>query len=149
MDLEFYKPLSDFSKIEDYILDIWYNSNITKLIRLIDGCEIKYDKIYPSHIFYFKNSKYVMEYQIVNHELWFDNKTLDINNWFGKDYIFYLDFLNNHFKFKVAKYQIIDYDSRITKKTLNRFNPITNKIHTSLNSCENYIKLIEFHFNEI
>ena len=110
IDLDEYKPLIDTSTLDDNVLELWYGSKFAvRFLRLIEGCEIKVDfEKYPNSIFYFKNDKYMLEYNIKNEDFWISYPNiwsilvseLDYNYQKIKDLI--TSILEQHFKQKVV-----------------------------------------------
>ena len=71
-----YLPKINTNEVSDDSLLIKQFDNLTsiELLRLIEDCDVKVDlDYYPNNVFYFKNGKYMMSYDITSETIWLSN----------------------------------------------------------------------------
>lgn len=151
INLDDYIPLVDTSLLDDDELVLWYGTNDSmKFLRLIENCDVKYSEEFPKAVFYFRNDKYIMEYELETQMLWINITILngDLVTNFGKNFYrennIFENSLNNYFGFKIKQLASLNAYS---SKGLIRHKKY--KYYLSSNKGDYYIKLIELHFNEL
>lgn len=109
INLENYKPLIDTTTLSDDEIELWYGSKFAvRVLRMIEGCEIKYDfEKYPDSIFYLKDDIYIL-------------KLVLPDNIFSMDNNFYIDYDNIWSKLQLEfgfdYYKLIELTTKILKQ---------------------------------